>query len=87
VDDAIPAGWPDVVAVAASLGRRNSGMLAILGVVSVLLLSDEVRTGNPGNGPIGVMIVLLIRLIGTGMATIVGAVAGAVWQERKVRLG
>lgn len=54
----------------------------ILGVGSMFLLSDEVQTGSHDYGPIGIFFVLLLWLVGAGLATIIGAVTGVVWRER-----
>jgi hypothetical protein len=56
-----------------------------LGVFSALLFSGQIVSGAADYGPIGVVTVLLSYLIGLAVCLHLGAVAGHMWNERRLQ--
>jgi membrane protein len=54
-----------------------------LGIVSSLVLSDQVTSGQRSYGPAGVVIALISFLVGFGVCLHAGAVFGRMWNERQ----
>ena len=54
-----------------------------LGIVSWLLFSDQVTSGQKSYGPAGVVIALITYLVGFGVCLHAGAVFGRMWDERQ----
>ena len=63
----------------AGVATRNC--ITGLGVVSSLLFSDQVTSGQKSYGPAGVVIALITFLVGFGVCLHAGAVFGRMWNE------
>ena len=63
-------------------GSRDRGLrITGLGVVSWLIFSDQVTSGQKSYGPAGVVIALISFLVGFGVCLHLGAVFGRMWTE------
>jgi hypothetical protein len=52
-----------------------------LGVVSSLLFSDQITSGQKNYGPVGVVLAVISYVIGYGVCLHLGAVFGRVWND------
>lgn len=64
-------------------GVATAACITGLGIVSSLLFSDQVTTGQKSYGPAGVVIALISFLVGFGVCLHAGAVFGRMWNERQ----
>jgi membrane protein len=62
-------------------GVATGACITGLGVVSSLLFSDQVTSGQKSYGPAGVVIALISFLVGFGVCLHAGAVFGRMWNE------
>jgi membrane protein len=54
-----------------------------LGIVSSLVFSGQITSGEQSYGPAGVVIALISFLVGFGVCLHAGAVFGRMWNERQ----
>jgi hypothetical protein len=64
-------------------GVATAACITGLGIVSWLLFSDQVTSGQKSYGPAGVVIALITYLVGFGVCLHAGAVFGRMWEERQ----
>lgn len=64
-------------------GVATGACITGLGIVSSLLFSDQVTSGEKSYGPAGVVIALITFLVGFGVCLHAGAVFGRMWNERQ----
>lgn len=64
-------------------GVATAACITGLGIVSWLLFSDQVTSGQKSYGPAGVVIALITYLVGFGVCLHAGAVFGRMWNERQ----
>lgn len=64
-------------------GVATASCITGLGIVSWLLFSDQVTSGEKSYGPAGVVIALISYLVGYGVCLHAGAVFGRMWEERQ----
>lgn len=64
-------------------GVATGACITGLGIVSSLLFSDQVTSGQKSYGPAGVVIALITFLVGFGVCLHAGAVFGRMWNERQ----
>jgi membrane protein len=83
VDDAPPARGPGPVAYAAAVGDHYRGPLRSLGVSSKFYFSGTIISDSRTYGTIGAIFGLMTWFIAIGAVIILGAVAGAVWKDRR----
>jgi len=62
-------------------GVATAACITGLGVVSSLVFSDQVTSGQKSYGPAGVVIALITFLVGFGVCLHAGAVFGRMWNE------
>jgi uncharacterized BrkB/YihY/UPF0761 family membrane protein len=62
-------------------GVATGACITGLGVVSWLIFSDHVTSGQKSYGPAGVVIALISFLVGFGVCLHLGAVFGRMWTE------
>ena len=62
-------------------GVATGACITGLGVVSSLVFSDQVTSGQKSYGPAGVVIALITFLVGFGVCLHAGAVFGRMWDE------
>jgi membrane protein len=67
-----------------SAGVATAVCITGLGIVSSLLFSDQITSGQKSYGPAGVVIALISFLVGFGVCLHAGAVFGRMWNERQV---
>lgn len=67
-------------------GVATGACITGLGVVSSLVFSDQVTSGQESYGPAGVVIALITFLVGFGVCLHAGAVFGRMWNERQAEL-
>jgi membrane protein len=70
-------GWRALLPTALATGFCLTG----LAVFSLLLFSGSITSGEKSYGSIGVVLVLLYYLIGSGVCLLLGAVFGQMWNE------
>lgn len=66
-----------------SAGVATAACVTGLGIVSWLVFSDQVTSGQKSYGPAGVVIALITFLVGFGVCLHAGAVFGRMWNERQ----
>lgn len=64
-------------------GVATGAFITGLGVVSSLMFSEQVTSGQKSYGPAGVVIALITFLVGFGVCLHAGAVFGRMWNERQ----
>ena len=64
-------------------GVATAACITGLGIVSSLVFSDQVTSGQKSYGPAGVVIALISFLVGFGVCLHAGAVFGRMWNERQ----
>jgi uncharacterized BrkB/YihY/UPF0761 family membrane protein len=64
-------------------GVATGACITGLGVVSWLIFSDQVTSGQKSYGPAGVVIALISFLVGFGVCLHLGAVFGAEWRAER----
>jgi uncharacterized BrkB/YihY/UPF0761 family membrane protein len=74
----LPPGPPHAAPPA---GVATGACITGLGVVSWLIFSDQVTSGQKSYGPAGVVIALISFLVGFGVCLHLGAVFGRMWTE------
>jgi membrane protein len=72
-------GWRLLLPAGVATGFCITG----LGVVSALLFSDQITSGDKSYGPAGVVIAIISYLIGYGVCLHLGAVFGRIWLDRR----
>jgi hypothetical protein len=64
-------------------GVATGACITGLGIVSSLLFSDQIISGQKSYGPAGVVLALISFLVGFGVCLHAGAVFGRMWNERQ----
>jgi len=64
-------------------GVATAACITGLGIVSSLVFSDQITSGQKSYGPAGVVIALISFLVGFGVCLHAGAVFGRMWNERQ----
>jgi len=68
-------------------GVATGACITGLGIVSSLVFSDQITSGQRSYGPAGVVIALISFLVGFGVCLHAGAVFGRMWNERQAERG
>lgn len=71
-------GWAELLPG----GLATAACVTGLGIFSSLLLSGQIVSSNTDYGPIGVVMILLLYLVGVGVCFHLGAMLGRAWNER-----